>query len=102
MTDPRSMRDLALAARAAASTIAALSTVDKRNALIAMAAALDARADTILAANRLDVEAARAAGKSEALVDRLRLDAKRLADIGAGVRAAADLPDPVGAITRCE
>jgi glutamate-5-semialdehyde dehydrogenase len=102
MSAPLTMRELASAARAAGFTIAALSTPEKRNALTAMADALDAQADAILAANRLDVDAARAAGKTEALVDRLRLDPERLANVAAGVRAVGDLPDPVGAITRRE
>jgi len=102
MTATPTMRELALAARAAGVRIAALSSADKRNALTAMAAALDAQATAILAANQLDVDAARAAGKTEALVDRLRLDAGRLKTVAAGVRAVGDLPDPVGAITRSE
>ncbi|MEO6687670.1 MAG: glutamate-5-semialdehyde dehydrogenase, partial [Dokdonella sp.] len=56
----------------------------------------------ILAGNALDVEAARAAGRNEAMIDRLRLDPARLANIAAGVRAVGDLPDPVGAVTRSE
>ncbi|MEO7756880.1 MAG: gamma-glutamyl-phosphate reductase, partial [Dokdonella sp.] len=80
------MRELALAARSAGTVIGALTTPVKRNALVAMAAALDARAHEILAGNALDVEAARAAGRNEAMIDRLRLDPARLANIAAGVR----------------
>lgn len=96
------MRELALAARSAGTVIGALTTSVKRNALVAMAAALDAREHEILAGNALDVEAARAAGRNEAMIDRLRLDPARLANIAAGVRAVGDLPDPVGAVTRSE
>ncbi|MEO7432152.1 MAG: glutamate-5-semialdehyde dehydrogenase [Dokdonella sp.] len=102
MNAPTSMRELALAARAAGVTIAALSTSEKRDALRAMAAALDAQADAILAANQIDVAAARGSGRREALVDRLLLDAERLANVAAGVRAVGDLPDPVGTVTRRE
>ncbi|MEO7323629.1 MAG: glutamate-5-semialdehyde dehydrogenase [Dokdonella sp.] len=97
-----SMRELALAARAAGTVISALSTRFKRKALVAMAAALDAHAPDILAANALDIEAARAAGRNDAMIDRLRLDRARLANVAAGVRAVGDLPDPVGAVTRSE
>lgn len=97
-----SMRELALAARAAGTAMGALSTAVKRKALVAMAAALDAQAPEILASNALDIEAARAAGRSDAMIDRLRLDPARLAIVAAGVCAVGDLPDPVGAITRSE
>ncbi|MEP7044271.1 MAG: glutamate-5-semialdehyde dehydrogenase [Dokdonella sp.] len=102
MSEAVSVRDLALAARAVGATIAALTTAQKRAALDAMAAALDEQAPAILAANALDVDAARAAGRAEALIDRLRLDAARLADVAMGVRAVGELPDPVGRITRRE
>ncbi len=102
MSATASVRDLALAARAAGATIAALTTSQKRAALNAMAAALEEQSAAILAANALDVDAARAAGRSAALVDRLRLDEARLAAVAAGVRAVAGLPDPVGQVTRRE
>lgn len=97
-----SMRELALAARDAAAAVAALSTSAKRAALRRMADELERQAAAILAANTLDVEAAIAAGRADSLVDRLRLDAARLAGVAAGVRAVAELPDPVGQVTRRE
>jgi glutamate-5-semialdehyde dehydrogenase len=97
-----SMRELALAARDAAVAVAALSTTAKRAALRRMADELERQAAAILAANALDVEAAIAAGRADSLVDRLRLDATRLAGVAAGVRAVAELPDPVGQVTRRE
>ncbi|MFC4821871.1 glutamate-5-semialdehyde dehydrogenase [Dokdonella ginsengisoli] len=97
-----SMRELALAARDAAAAIAALSTTAKRAALNRMADEIERQCAAILAANALDVEAAIAAGRADALVDRLRLDPTRLAGVAAGVRAVADLPDPVGQVTRRE
>ncbi|HEY0178690.1 MAG TPA: glutamate-5-semialdehyde dehydrogenase, partial [Dokdonella sp.] len=96
------LRELALSARAAGRVLAALPTAAKRAALAAMAAAIDEDAAAILAANADDVAAARAKGQSEALIDRLRLDAGRLAGVAAGVRAVAALPDPVGVVTRTE
>lgn len=96
------LRELAIAAREAGTVLQALSTKQKRAALFAMSQALESRAYEILAANAEDVEAARAAGRAESLVDRLRLDAVRLAGVAAGVRAVADLPDPVGQVTRHE
>ncbi|PNS08111.1 glutamate-5-semialdehyde dehydrogenase [Solilutibacter silvestris] len=97
-----SVRDLALAAHEAAPVIAALSTSAKQSALRHMADELDHQASVILAANMLDVKAARAAGRAEHLIDRLRLDATRLAAVANAVRAIADLPDPVGQVTRNE
>ena len=96
------MRALALAARAAAMTLATLSTDTKRAALRTMADALDGAVPALLAANQCDCDAAQAAGISAALLDRLRLDAARIAAMAQGVRAVADLPDPVGMVTRRE
>lgn len=97
-----SVRDIALAARAAGGAVAALPTAAKRAVLLAMAAELERQAPAILAANARDVEAARAAGRAQALIDRLQLDDARLAGIAAGVRAVAALPDPVGQVARRE
>jgi Gamma-glutamyl phosphate reductase len=72
------IRTQALQARDAALAVAALST-DAKNALLqAMAAALEADAAAILEANARDLEAARAKGVGSAMLDRLRLDGKRL------------------------
>ncbi len=94
------IRTAALACRDAAAQLAMLDT-EARNALLrAMADALDADAGSILAANARDIEAAEARGTTGALLDRLRLDAARLAGVSAAVREVAGLPDPVGQITR--
>ena len=82
-------RDLALAPRA-----------DKDRALHAMADALVARTDDVLAANSADVRAAEGSGTATHLVDRLRLDADRVAGMAAGLRLVAGLPDPVGEVVR--
>ncbi|MBS0583972.1 MAG: glutamate-5-semialdehyde dehydrogenase [Proteobacteria bacterium] len=96
------IREQALAARAAGAVIAALSTAAKRDALDAMADALAAQSKEILAANAHDVEAAEAKGLAAAMIDRLRLDAARLAGIVHALREIAALPDPVGQVTRRE
>ncbi|KPN20148.1 gamma-glutamyl phosphate reductase [Xanthomonas sp. Mitacek01] len=96
----RDIRSAALACRDAAAQLAQLDT-EARNALLrAMADALDTQAEAILAANARDIEAAQSRGTSGALMDRLRLDANRLAGVSAAVREVADLPDPVGQVTR--
>ncbi|HEY8011097.1 MAG TPA: glutamate-5-semialdehyde dehydrogenase [Rudaea sp.] len=92
--------EIALACRDAGTAIAALSTSAKRHILEMMAAALEAQAPAILAANARDVEAAQSKSLSAAMIDRLRLDAGRLAGVVAAVRDVATLPDPVGQVTR--
>lgn len=97
-----SIRAQALACRDAAQAVAALST-DAKNALLrAMADALQADAAAILAANADDLRAAEAKGIGSAMLDRLMLDAQRLAGIANALREVADLPDPVGQVTRRE
>ncbi len=96
------IRELALAAREAGAAVAALSAPVKRSVLHAMAEALAERSDEILAANAHDVEAASAKNLAPAMIDRLRLDGPRLAGIVQAVKEVADLPDPVGRITRRE
>jgi glutamate-5-semialdehyde dehydrogenase len=86
--------------RVAAATLAATTRADKDAALLAMADALVDRTDSILQANALDVETATAAGTGENVIDRLRLDADRVAAFAQGIRDVAGLPDPVGEIVR--
>lgn len=97
-----SLRDQALACREAASSIAGLDTDAKRSLLRAMANALAAEEAVVLEANAKDMDAARANGTSDAMLDRLRLDASRIAGIVAAIREVATLPDPVGITTRRE
>lgn len=102
-TPPESdIRALALACRAAGVAVAALSSAAKRAVLEDMAAAIDASTTAILDANATDVAAAREKGLSAALIDRLLLDAPRVASISAALREVAALPDPVGLVTRRE
>ena len=69
---------------------------ERRQAVLAMADALEAEASQIVAANAADLEAAAADGLAPALVARLKLDAQKLAGAIEGVRQVAQLPDPVG------
>ena len=69
---------------------------ERRQAVLAMADALEAEASQIVAANAADLVAAAADGLAPALVARLKLDAKKLAGAIEGVRQVAQLPDPVG------
>jgi glutamate-5-semialdehyde dehydrogenase len=85
-------------AKAAARQLARLGRAEKDAALLAIADALIEHQDAILAANSADMEAARAAGTSAALLDRMLLTPARLASIAADTRSVADLPDPVGEV----
>ncbi|WP_241387050.1 glutamate-5-semialdehyde dehydrogenase [Rhodococcus sp. CH91] len=87
-------------ARIASRRLALLTTKEKDAALHAAADALLAASTTVLAANAEDIEAARAAGIEEAILDRLRLTAPRIDGIAAGLRQVAGLPDPVGGVVR--
>lgn len=95
MTTP--VQVLAAAARAATRQMARLTVEQRNHAVLAIADALMADQTQILLANELDVRAAEAAGRSAALVDRLRLDASRIEALVASVRFVAGLPDPLGA-----
>lgn len=97
-----SIREQALACREAAHAVASLSTEAKNALLRAMADALEADAAHILAANAEDLRAAAEKGVAGAMLDRLKLDEARLAGIANAVREVAELPDPVGMVTRRE
>ena len=86
-------------AKEAARALAIAGTNLKNRALCAIADALEARQADILAANAADCEAAKAAGISQSLLDRLMLTPDRIAGIAKGVREVAALPDPIGAVT---
>ena len=83
-------------AKEASRKLATASSEQKNRWLSAMADALDAQTETILNANRTDMENAEAAGLSSAMLDRLRLNEKRIQDISDGLRHVLSLPDPVG------
>lgn len=90
----------ARAARFASRTLALASRQDKDAALIAAADALVDATEAIVAANATDVEIARAEGTPENVIDRLMLDADRVAAFAQGVRDIAGLPDPIGEVVR--
>ncbi|WP_210605344.1 glutamate-5-semialdehyde dehydrogenase [Brevibacterium oceani] len=92
----RGVTRIARNAKAAASQLATTSTAEKNTALTAVADALRANTDRIVAANEADIAAGIDDGMSEALLDRLRLDADRIAAIADSVDAVVDLADPVG------
>jgi glutamate-5-semialdehyde dehydrogenase len=94
------VHDAARRARVAARTLAQLTTEQKNAALHAAADALLAATDRVLAANAGDIEAAKAAGTADSLLDRLRLTGARVDGIASGLRQVAGLPDPVGVVVR--
>ena len=91
------MKEMFLAAKAAKNTVARLGTEQKNAALEAMAASLEAEQDKILAANDLDLEAAKG-HISEVMLDRLRLTKARISGMAQGIRDVVKLPDPVGKV----
>ncbi|HEY2769057.1 MAG TPA: glutamate-5-semialdehyde dehydrogenase [Solirubrobacteraceae bacterium] len=97
-TTTTSVSDVCASAKRASRTLATLGSDVKNDALEAIAAALTERAPEILEANAHDLEAGRQNDLSPALLDRLALNAQRIADIAAGVRKIASLPDPVGEV----
>jgi len=96
MTVAEEIRSLGRKARAAARALRTLETREKDAALLAIAEALEAAKPQIDAANAEDVAAATAAGLAPALIDRLTLTPARFRTMVEGVRAVAELPDPVG------
>ena len=93
---PEYVEALVTRARQAANRLATLSTALKNEALLAMADALEGKTDTLLAANTEDIEAFGAAPERKAMADRLRLSEARIAEMAAGIREVAKLPDPLG------
>jgi glutamate-5-semialdehyde dehydrogenase len=93
-----SIEKMARRARAAALASARLGADQRREALEAMADAIDAHRDEILAANALDLAAADANGVTGAMRDRLKLDEKAVKKVAAAVREVAAQEDPLGAV----
>lgn len=98
MTVPDMMRHMASEAKAAARQLSQLTTEEKDLCLLAMADALEGRSVDLSSANARDMDIARQMGLSSAMLDRLELNAKRIAGMAAGLRQVARLPDPVGKI----
>src|ERR1022692_1372917 len=89
---------LARQAKAASRELAKLTTAEKNSCLLAMADALEKNSDAIQAANALDMEAGTKSGLSSPMLERLKLDDKRIAGMSKGLREVAALADPVGKI----
>ncbi|MGE5187632.1 MAG: glutamate-5-semialdehyde dehydrogenase [Betaproteobacteria bacterium] len=85
-------------AKAAAFEMGKLSSEAKNSALCRMANALEANAEKILAANKIDVETAKLKGIKASLLDRLALDQKKIQNMAKELREVSGLPDPIGEI----
>ena len=92
------MTQLAKQAKAASRELAKLSTREKNDCLLAMADALEKNSGAIKEANALDMEIGAKLNLSAAMLDRLKLDDKRISAMAKGLREVAALPDPVGKI----
>jgi glutamate-5-semialdehyde dehydrogenase len=92
------MTRLAKQAKAASRELAQLTTAEKNSCLIAMADALKKNSSAIKKANALDMEVGAKLNLSAAMLDRLKLDDKRISAMAKGLREVAALPDPVGRI----
>ena len=90
------VKDQAIRAKEAAGTLATASTSAKNTALDAIACALDANRTEIQVANAKDIEAAKAAGMAQGMLDRLTLTESRISDMITGIREIIALDDPVG------
>jgi glutamate-5-semialdehyde dehydrogenase len=86
-------------ARSAARQLATLPSGIKNDALLRMAATLEAEEAALTALNARDIERARGNGLSAAMIDRLRLTPKRINDMARGLREIATLSDPIGEVT---
>ncbi len=92
------IRDLATAAKAAGQVLRSAPTETKNAVLRRVADAVEADAARLRAANDRDLQVAATMHLSDAMIDRLRLTDARVASMAAGLRAIADLPDPVGEV----
>jgi glutamate-5-semialdehyde dehydrogenase len=98
MTLQEQMTQLARQARAASRELAQLTSSEKNTCLLAMADALEQNRAALQEANLRDLAAGAQSGLSTAMLDRLKLDDKRVAGMARGLREVAALPDPVGRV----
>jgi glutamate-5-semialdehyde dehydrogenase len=98
MTLTEQMTQLAKQAKDASCELAKLTTAEKNACLLAMATALEQNAAAIKKANAQDMETGAKLNLSAAMLDRLKLDDKRISAMAKGLREVAALPDPVGKI----
>jgi glutamate-5-semialdehyde dehydrogenase len=96
---PVYMQAVGQRARAASRVIGRAETRQKNAALLAIAAAIEAAGESLRSENARDLAAGRGQGLEEALLDRLELNAARIAAMAQGLREIAALPDPVGSIS---
>jgi glutamate-5-semialdehyde dehydrogenase len=96
---PAYMAHVGVAARAAATAMAAASTAARNDALRGLAARLRANIAPLLQANAQDLESARAAGLAAPLIDRLKLTPQIIETVAEGCEQIAAMPDPVGEIS---
>ncbi|MBA3455452.1 MAG: glutamate-5-semialdehyde dehydrogenase [Deltaproteobacteria bacterium] len=96
------IRKVAETARAASRIVAKATSAQRTAAIQAIGAAIEAHASDILAANARDLAAGEVAGLSAAMLDRLKLDPKRVAGLARAVAEVAAAPDLIGAIERSE
>ena len=87
-------------AKVAARQLAPLSSGEKNRALLVMAARLEAECASLIEQNQKDIESAKAAGTSGALLDRIALDSTRVQAMAQGLRDVAALADPVREIVK--
>ena len=94
-----SLEQIGIKAKKASRYLAKLGIDEKNKALEAVADALTANAESIIAANEKDLVNAKANGMKPALIDRLTLDVKRINAMADGIRVLTGLEDPVGEVT---
>jgi glutamate-5-semialdehyde dehydrogenase len=99
MDVPAYMQSVGRRARAASRVIGRAETHQKNDALLAIAAAIEAASERLESENARDLAAGRRQGLDEALLDRLELNAARIAAMAQGLREIAALPDPIGGIS---
>lgn len=93
------MKGLGQQARAASRTMASANTGAKNSALVNIASAIEAAEKTLISENAKDLEQGKKDGLDDALLDRLELNAERIAGMAEGLHQIATLPDPVGEIS---
>ncbi len=94
------VRQVAVNARTVTRAIGRATTQQRNQALLASAAQIELSAAKIQQSNSIDLRAGQASGLSDALLDRLELTASRVTQMADGLRAIAELPDPIGEVTR--
>jgi glutamate-5-semialdehyde dehydrogenase len=99
MNIPEYMQQVGRQARSAARAMARADSATRNRALLLIADAVDRDSDKLRAANRLDLDAAAAAGLAPALVERLELSESAIATMVEGLRQMVALPDPIGEIS---